>query len=270
MRPALDRRPESFVRSSSRFGLQSRGQVSPGGVPSATLNHPIGMPHESDVSSSRLPGRRPESTCCSRWTTMLRSTISARCRSRFSRKFGRGLESGAGVRCPVRRTAASGNRWSPATSALATSGRTASAMPGRCTRPSSPLRRPRTSGASPRRDLGPHLLLRPVAGDRRAGRRVGDALAYKDTWSPRDFNVRAADKQELLREKFGSIDAFVAELGAQVPAGPVEAAKDFGVPYRIARTDVEKPEPVRSEYDPDSSGRRLNAHNGLQTTSRTT
>jgi hypothetical protein len=93
---------------------------------------------------------------------------------------------------------------------------------------------------------------------------VRDALDYKVDWTPRGFSYPSDHTQNMLREKFGSVDAFVASLGSMPVAGPVEIRSDSGVPYRRARTDIEKPEPDRSAYDPDSSGRGVNAHNETQ------
>lgn len=94
---------------------------------------------------------------------------------------------------------------------------------------------------------------------------VGQALDYKPAWWPRRFDYPEEWRQALLREKFGSIEAFVASLGASAPQAFREIDRPLGKPYARAATDVKLAAPrKRAEFDPDLAGRGLNAHGTTQ------
>lgn len=62
----------------------------------------------------------------------------------------------------------------------------------------------------------------------------------------------------------GSIDGFASQLGALPTTEQVETVAQLGKPYVVAPTDLELPEPERSDFDPDVAGRGVNAHGKLQ------
>jgi hypothetical protein len=94
---------------------------------------------------------------------------------------------------------------------------------------------------------------------------VRQALAYEPIWSPLGFGYPAEERQVLLREKFGSIEAFVASLGAGAPEAFREIDRPLGKTYVRARTDLNLAAPrKRTEFDPDLAGRGLNAHGETQ------
>lgn len=94
--------------------------------------------------------------------------------------------------------------------------------------------------------------------------RVRASLGYDSKWWPQGLQYPTPERQELLLEKFGTMDAFVRS-SASSPAAAPDGKPDpyevlLGRPFRRSSRRRPRQRRYRSDYDPDQTGRGYLAH----------